>query len=253
MQRRWNLETALLFILLLLCTTIETYSAGLQDYSELRNLPSSYLDVCKHDLDTYPSLRAEIDKRHPARSDASSLLANIELTLGSAASKKIVTDFLITANTDGTTGNSWLYSFNKKCNYSSTYDIEWYIHLLTDLSQRITAINIQPIIRANDFSLIPAPFCFEYFTNDQETQKALWSITGTGTEKKRVLALMSQICRVYGQIESLKIDNGGRRLGYQYRYIKTTLISSRILPWEFSSIVIWEFDEQDKLIHLTVR
>ena len=253
MQRRWNLETALLFILFLLCIPIETYSAGLQDYSELGNLPSSYFDVCKHDLDTYPSLRAEIDKRHPAGSDAASLLATIKLTLGSAASEKIVTDFLLTANTDKVTGNSWLYSFKKRCSYSSIYDIEWNIHILTDLSQRITAINIQPIMQASDFSLIPAPFCFEYFTNDQETQKALWSLTGIGTPKKQVLALMSRICSEYGEIESLKMNNGERSLGYRYRYIKTAFIASRILPWEFSSIVIWEFDEQDKLIHLTVR
>ncbi|MBA3755951.1 MAG: hypothetical protein H0X02_06885 [Nitrosomonas sp.] len=253
MQRVWRLNTVLLFILLWLCVTVETYSASLGESKELKELHGSYFDVCQHDLATYSSLRAKIDKRYPAGSDASSLIATIKLALGNAVSEKKVTDFFLTENPDEPTKNSWLYSFNKKCNYSSAYSIEWNVLVLTDLAKKIITLNIRPIIQTNDFSLIPAPFCFEYFTNNEETQKALWSLTGTGASKNRILALMAEICSEYGEIENLKIDNAQRRLGYRYRYIKSALIASRILPWEFSSIVIWEFDEKDKLIHLTVR
>jgi len=253
MRRIWRLKTILLFILLGLCVTVETYSASVGESTELKEFHGSYFDVCQHDIATYSSLRTKIEKRYPVGSEASPLISTIKLTFGNPVSEKKVTDFLLTTNLNEAPKNSWLYSFNKKCNYSSGYNIEWDVHVLTDLAKKIISLNIRPLIHTSDFNLIPAPFCFEYFTNNRETQKALWSLTGIGTSKNRILVLMKEICSIYGEIEVLELDNTDSKLGYRYRYLKTAFIASRTLPWEFSSIVIWEFDEKDKLIHLTVR
>lgn len=253
MQRIGRLKTVLIFILLWLFVTGETYSAGVGESTQLNETQGVYFDVCQHDLTNYSSLRANIDKRYPAGSDASSLIATIKLTLGNPISEKKVTDFFLAGNLVEASQNSWLYTFYKKCNFSSAYTIEWNIQVLTDLAKKIITLNIRPIIQTDDFSLIAAPFCFEFFTNSLETQKALWSLTGTGTSKNQILVLMAEICSEYGELEALKLDNAERKLGFRYRYIKTAFIASRTLPWEFSSIVIWEFDEKDQLIHLTVR
>ncbi len=250
--RLW-LTRSPLVILLLFSLVGKAQSASFESASDVKAHLNPFFDICQRQLTDYPLLKAEIDKHYSFGSDVSVLLPDIKKGFGKPISEKKVRDYLSITNKNEDTENSWLYSFNKACNYSPIYSLQWNIHILADLTKKITAINIRPIIETSDFSLTHVPFYFEYFTNDEDTQKALWNLTGAGTAKSKIQKLMAGIDGVYGDIETIKPRNQENLLIYRYRYNATTFIASRVAPWEFISIVIWEFNDQDRLIDLTVR
>ncbi|WP_293005015.1 hypothetical protein [Nitrosomonas sp.] len=251
---RWWLAKSPLVILLLFSLVGKTQSASFEGTSDVKKHSNPFFDICQRQLADYPLLKAEIDKSYSLGSDVSVLLSDIKKSFGKPISEKKIRDYLSITNKNEDAENSWLYSFNKACNYSTIYSsMQWNIHVLADLAKKITAINIRPIIETSDFSLTHVPFYFEYFTNDEDTQKALWNLTGTGTPKSKIQKLMAGIDGVYGDIETIKQRNQENLLVYRYRYNATTFIASRVAPWEFISIVIWEFNDQDRLINLTVR
>lgn len=242
-----------LVILLLFSLVGKAQGASFTGASNVKAHSNPFFDICQRQIADYPLLKTEIDKRYSLGSDVSVLLPDIKKGFGKPISEKKVRDYLSITNTNEDTENSWLYSFSKACNYSPIYSMQWNIHILADLTKKITAINIRPIIGTSDFSLTHVPFYFEYFTNDEDTQQALWNLTGTDTPKSKIQKLMAEIDGVYGDIETIKPRNQENLLIYRYRYNATTFIASRVAPWEFISIVIWEFNDQDRLIDLTVR
>ncbi|PTQ85827.1 hypothetical protein [Nitrosomonas ureae] len=242
-----------LVILFLFSLVGKAQAASFAEASDVEAHSNPFFDICQRQIADYPLLKAEIDKRYSLGSDVSVLLPDIKKGFGKPISEKKVRDYLSITNKNEDTENSWFYSFNKACNYSPIYSMQWNIHILADVTKKITAINIRPIIETSDFSLTHVPFYFEYFTNDEDTQKALWNLTGTGTPKSKIQKLMAGIDGVYGDIETIKQRNQENLLVYRYRYNATTFIASRVAPWEFISIVIWEFNDQDRLIDLTVR
>ena len=254
---RWWLARSPLVILLLFSLVGKSQSASFEGASDVKKHSNPFFDICQKQLVDYPLLKAEIDKRYSLGSDVSVLLSDIKKGFGKPISEKKVRDYLFITNKNEGAENSWLYSFNKACNYSTKYSsMQWNIHVLADLAKKITTINVRPIIaitEISDSSLTHVPFYFEYFTNDEDTQRALWNLTGTGTPKSKIQKLMAGIDDVYGSIETIKPRNEENLLIYRYRYNATTFIASRVAPWEFISIVIWEFNEHDRLINLTVR
>lgn len=244
---------SLLLALLVFCLAGKTQGADSEGTFKAKEPSVPIFNLCQHEITDYSSLKAKIEKKYPIGSDVSVLLSDASRIFGKPVSEKKVTDFLFITNKNEVSKNSWFYSFSKRCDYSSVYSVDWDIHILADLTKKITAINIRPIIQTNDFSLIHVPFNFEYFYNAKGSQKALWHLTGTGTPKNEILKLMAEINGEYGDLETIKIKNLGERLGYRYQYKPKTFIASRIAPWSFSHIVIWEFDEQDELTKLIVR
>lgn len=250
-KRRLLLTGLPLVILVLFSLVGKAQGASSEGASDVKT--NLFFDICQRPIADYPLLKAEIDKRYPLGSDISVLLSNIKKDFGKPISEKRVRDYISITNNNKDTENSWLYSFNKTCNNSPIYSLQWNIHILADLTKKVTAINIRPIIETSDFSSIHVPFYFEYFTNDEDTQKALWNLTKTGTPRSEIRKLMAGIDGVYGDIETIKPRNQENFLVYRYRYNTTTFIASRIAPWEFISIVIWEFNDQDRLVNLTVH
>lgn len=252
-KRKLWLTGSSLVILLLFSLVGKAQGASFEGASNVKEHSNPFFDICQRQIAAYPILKAEIDKRYSLGLDVSVLLSDIKEGFGKPVSEKKVRDYLSITNKNEDTENSWLYSFNKACNFSPIYSMQWNIHILADLTKKITAINIRPIIETSDFSLTHVPFYFEYFTNDEDTQKALWNLTGAGAPKSKIQKLMAGINGVYGNIKTIKPINRENFLIYRYRYNATTFIASRVAPWEFISILIWEFNDQDRLINLTVR
>jgi hypothetical protein len=73
------------------------------------------LEVCKHQITDYRSIKIAIEKLYPVGSDVSVLLNNLENYFGTIKEKKIAKDYFFIKKQAEEVDNSWIYFFSKKC------------------------------------------------------------------------------------------------------------------------------------------
>ena len=246
------LQISLFFIALLLCLTSMAQETNFKGIPLMKNSDLNLSDICQYEITDYQSLKMEIEERYVVGSNVALLQNDFEQYFGTIKKKELAKDFYFMKNKNED-ANSWIYYYSKTCDYVPSYSVQWNIYILTDLAKKITAINLQPILQTTELGLINVPFNFNFFENAKDMSKALWSLTGAGTTKSKILELMLEVGDEYGNLETIKIKNPETRLGYRYRYVAETLIASRIAAYEFKYFVIWEFNDQDELINLSVN
>jgi hypothetical protein len=223
-------------------------------FKEMKHKPKEFFDMCQYPVTQYHNLRLETDHRYPIGSDVNILISHLEASFGkSTIPPKQFIDYLYAKKKKVRELNSWFHGYSKECVYSQGYTVKWDVQILADMNSKLTAVNLRPLLQANEFASIHIPFNFDYFTNDKDRYIALWSITGKGISKEKIIQLMKDVGRRYGVLSEPEYYDNGKKIVYNYRTNFTTDIASRILPHEFISVVIWKFNDHNELESLQVN
>ena len=182
------LQISLFFISLLLCLTSMAQETNFKRIPSMKSSDGNLSDICQHKITDYQTLKIEIEERYAVGSSVALLQNDFEQYFGTIKKKELAKDayFMKDKNEDA---NSWIYYYSKTCDYAPSYSVQWNIYILTDLEKKITAINLRPVLQTTELNLINVSFNFEFFVNAKDMNKALWSLTGVGAKKSKILAL----------------------------------------------------------------
>lgn len=243
------------FMMIVQCATVMGNESNPADDGSL-----DFSNMCQYKPPEYIDLFKEIDKQYPDGSDAGPLMEKLRANFELVWEKQTVDPVKLTKESSGKVDwknvkpNSMGYAFRKTCPERNGNVMKWSIVLLADLNNMILGKELRPLLDDDwNFALRGIPFAFEYFSNAKSMQKVLWDLTGTGSSKLKVMMLMSKSMGIYGRLKEPEIYKKDNKIIYRYRMPIETSLSSRIAIYEFGSVVVWKFEEQDKLIKLDVN
>lgn len=228
-------------------------------------------DTCKYNPVHYAKIKAEIDKAYP-KGSSSKLLLNSLGNFENKVDAKHYTDF-IALNEKGLLpsrdelkrkkrlGEPWepptnakLYWFTKLCSEPNGNETNWSIYLLSDIEDKITAIQLNPFMdNDKNFSARHIKVNLDYFSSPKSLQTLLQSLLKPGTSQQKVFEFMDNNVEagIYSKIFR-KREPGSERV-FAYISIDEPEIAMRTQPFEYKTMINLYFDEVDKLVSIKVN
>jgi hypothetical protein len=145
------------------------------------------LRFCEHDFHEYDRVKMAFETAFPIGSSASELLEVIEKSPGYIRGfhRYRVPDLSV-----GTEPKFFAYWYGYKCPSKEGNQDIWQIILLSSEEGNLTALELAIFFEDENFSTRGIPFLFENFGSEDAGKRALWSITGKGTNRRRVQEIM---------------------------------------------------------------
>ncbi|MGY6277978.1 hypothetical protein [Methylomonas sp. MgM2] len=284
---RWLLRLAVLlvtFINLEFSYSQEKHADGISETNQdnvkvdlvMEKNKDFLFDTCKYNPIHYAKIKAEIEKAYPKES-SSKLLLNSLSNFEKKIDAKPCTDF-VALNENGLLpsrdelksktklGKRWepptnakLYWFTKRCSEPNGNETNWSIFLLSDIEDKITAIQLNPFMdNDKNFAARHIKLNFDYFSGPKAMQVVLQSLIKPGTDRQKVFEFMdnnveagiySKIFRKREQGITLKGSKGST---FGYTSIDEPEITMRIRPFEYKTIISLDFDKSDRLVEVCV-
>ena len=212
-----------------------------------------FVDMCRYGIKDYKHLKKRFEDRFKVGADANSLISILEGEFELKAYDRPFFDPLYHKKGEKPEVNSRFFGYTKRCDKDGGNVDLWYIMFFTNPNHVITATEFRLIFDDENFALRGIPFNFDHFYN-KSGQKALWNLTGKGTTKKKVEALMANVQEgEYGRFQRNIDYSTKRKIIYRYYRLPEKSLSARLALYQFIWVIIWEFDDYDRLIKLTIN
>ncbi len=229
-------------------------------------------DTCKFNPVHYVKIKSDIDRFYPNGSD-SKLLLNALSDFEKKIDAKPSTDFMALSQ-EGLIpnreeqikrtklGTPWnppinakVYWFTKRCAEPNDNETNWSIYLLTDLDDKIAAIQINPFMdNDTNFGARHIKLNFDYFSGPKAMQVVLQSLIKPGMDRQKVFEFMDNNVEagVYSKIYRKREQGSSDRVSL-YTYIQEPEIAMRTQPFEYKTMINLYFDKVDQLLYIKVH